>query len=246
MASGQMLRETRESLGLTLEAAEEETKIRRKYIEALEREDYEQLPGRVYAKAFLRTYAKYLGLESEDLILEFDTSYPLNEADVEAESKGPTVSTPRKRPPYLGVLLAAGVIAGLFAFNSFYGGGTPGGPDQAERPPISDQNQPDTSLNGEDDPVIEDPPENNSAQQDGVEVVLVVTERPSWIRVMVDGVESFQGTVPPGETLDFTGRESVSFRVGDAGAVEVHLNGENLGLVGEYGDVEDREFTVEG
>lgn len=245
MASGEILRETRVSLGLTLEAAEEETKIRRKYLEALEREDYEQLPGRVYAKAFLRTYAKFLGLDSEVLIREFDERYPLNESEIEVESKAPTVSGSRKRPAYLGVLLVAGVIAGLFAFNSFYGGGTPGGLDQVQRPPVVGENPSDPGEPTGEDPVIEEPVPNNN-EPDGVEVVLVVTESPSWIRVMVDGVEQFQGTVPPGETLDFTGRESISFRVGNAGAVEVHLNGENLGLAGEYGDVVDREFTVDG
>lgn len=246
MANGNLLRETRESLGLTLEAAEEATKIRRKYLDALEREDYGELPGRVYAKAFLRTYAKYLGLDSDVVIGEFEARHPLQETDM--ESKGPVVSTPRKRPAIFRLLLVVGVIAGLFAFNAFYGGGSRGGPEQAPPAPISNEDSggpPEAEEFADENPVTVDPVSNDSTP-DKVEVVLVVTERPSWIRVTVDGVDEFQGMVSPGETLDFTGRESVSFRVGDAGAVELHLNGENLGPVGNYGDVVDREFVVGG
>lgn len=62
---GQMLRDARQSKGVSLAEVEEATKIRRKYLEALEATDYDSLPPSVYSRGFLRSYATYLGLDPE-------------------------------------------------------------------------------------------------------------------------------------------------------------------------------------
>ncbi len=68
---GRILRETRESRNISMEVAEEETKIRRKYLEALESGLYSDLPGEVYLKGFLRTYGNYLGLDGTSLVDQY-------------------------------------------------------------------------------------------------------------------------------------------------------------------------------
>lgn len=65
---GQMLREAREVKGISLAEAEETTRIRRKYLQALEEENYEILPPAVYVRGFLRSYATYLGLDPEEAL----------------------------------------------------------------------------------------------------------------------------------------------------------------------------------
>jgi cytoskeletal protein RodZ len=65
---GDVLRERRERKGITLEQAAEDTRIREKFLAALESGDHHALPGAVYTKGFLRSYAEYLDLESTDLI----------------------------------------------------------------------------------------------------------------------------------------------------------------------------------
>lgn len=67
---GATLRKARQDSGATLEDVEQETKIRKRYLEALEREDYDQLPNAVYARGFLKTYANYLGLDGDELSRE--------------------------------------------------------------------------------------------------------------------------------------------------------------------------------
>src|SRR3712207_7158750 len=57
----------RKQRGLTLDEAEQATKIRKRYLAGLEREDYGVLPDAVYARGFLKTYANYLGLDGEEL-----------------------------------------------------------------------------------------------------------------------------------------------------------------------------------
>jgi len=65
---GEILREQRERKGITLEQAAEDTRIREKFLAALESGDHHALPGAVYTKGFLRSYAEYLDLESTDLV----------------------------------------------------------------------------------------------------------------------------------------------------------------------------------
>jgi len=74
---GLRLREAREAKGLGLEAAEEATKIRRKYLEALENGTPAELPGEVYLKGFLRSYGNWLGFNGDSLVEEYkSTSTP--------------------------------------------------------------------------------------------------------------------------------------------------------------------------
>jgi cytoskeletal protein RodZ len=65
---GEVLRAAREAKGVDLTRVERETKIRERYLSALERGEYRELPGSVYTKGFLRNYGAYLGLDPEYLI----------------------------------------------------------------------------------------------------------------------------------------------------------------------------------
>src|SRR5678815_3442607 len=61
----------RERKGVDLYRAERDTKIRARYLAALERGDYRELPGNVYTKGFLRNYALYLGLDPDEVLLQW-------------------------------------------------------------------------------------------------------------------------------------------------------------------------------
>jgi cytoskeleton protein RodZ len=65
---GDALRERREHKGVTMQQAAEDTRIREKFLQAIESGDYQSLPGTVYTKGFLRNYAQYLGLEPEEML----------------------------------------------------------------------------------------------------------------------------------------------------------------------------------
>ena len=80
---GSALREARERRGLSYSQVEEGTKIRARYLRALEDEDFGVLPGATYSKGFLRAYADYLGLDGHLFIDEFNSRYhdPRNDDD---------------------------------------------------------------------------------------------------------------------------------------------------------------------
>ncbi|HAL62763.1 MAG TPA: DUF4115 domain-containing protein, partial [Chloroflexi bacterium] len=68
---GEMLREARERKGVSRAEVEEETKIRESLIKALEEQDYGVLPDRIYAKGLLKNYARYLGLDTSEVMRLF-------------------------------------------------------------------------------------------------------------------------------------------------------------------------------
>jgi cytoskeleton protein RodZ len=71
---GRLLEQKRKERGLTLEEVVQATKIRKRYLRGLERDDYAILPGAVYARGFLKTYANYLGLDGEALSRQLKSS----------------------------------------------------------------------------------------------------------------------------------------------------------------------------
>jgi len=72
---GNSLREARLRQSLDFPRIEEGTKIRGKYIEALEAERFEVLPGDTYVKGFLRSYAEYLGLDGQLYLEEYNSRF---------------------------------------------------------------------------------------------------------------------------------------------------------------------------
>jgi len=65
------------------------------------------------------------------------------------------------------------------------------------------------------------------------------------MRVTVDGKPAFEGTLVPGQSKHFEGNDKIYVYLGDAGAVEALLDGQNLGLLGNPGEVKDREFKAQ-
>src|SRR5918993_3733150 len=88
---GTSLREARVRQGVDLLEAERSTKIRSKYLRALEDERFELLPAQTYVKGFLRSYADYLGLDGELYVDEYNSRYVIGEEDA-------PVGAPRRVP----------------------------------------------------------------------------------------------------------------------------------------------------
>jgi len=90
---GNTLREARRRRGLEISDCEQATKIRGKYLRALEEEQFEILPGATYTKAFLRGYADYLDLDSQLLLDEYSSRYE------EPADPGPESTPANEQPP---------------------------------------------------------------------------------------------------------------------------------------------------
>lgn len=123
---GEILKKAREKKGITIQQAEEETKIRTKYLLALEEENYDQIPGKVYVRGFLNNYASYLGLNSQELLESLKQVLP-RESEIKplSHASKPTSKTKyRKRyrfkPKNLRYLVGIAAIVVLIAFAKWY------------------------------------------------------------------------------------------------------------------------------
>jgi cytoskeleton protein RodZ len=99
---GETLQKARQARGVTLDEVSQETRISRRYLEALENENFGLLPAPVYARGFLRIYARYLGLEPAELLPLFPVGY----VDEPRLEPWPKVKTPATWP-------SSGLLAGL-------------------------------------------------------------------------------------------------------------------------------------
>jgi Helix-turn-helix domain len=104
---GSSLREARMRQGLDFPELEASTKIRGKYLRALEDEDFAQLPAQTYVKGFLRTYADHLGLDGQLYVDEFNSRY------VVGDDGEPPVRTPRRVRPQRRRLESKVVVAAI-------------------------------------------------------------------------------------------------------------------------------------
>jgi hypothetical protein len=108
---GPTLRDARIRARIDMSEVETRTKIRAKYLRAIENEEWDLLPGPVYVKSFLRTYGDYLGLDSRMLIDEYKRRY---ERPVDHELRPITaLSRERERPPRGPLLPPWAVIAAV-------------------------------------------------------------------------------------------------------------------------------------
>lgn len=113
----------RERKGVDLYRAERDTKIRARYLAALERGDYRELPGAVYTKGFLRNYALYLGLDPDDVLLQWrrERGDPKEPAAVLAAAPRP-IAAPRKGLTFSpGLVVFALLMAAVLAFGAYLG-----------------------------------------------------------------------------------------------------------------------------
>ncbi len=127
---GRTLSQARLARGLTLLDIERDTRISRKYLDALEREDFSVFPAPVYQRAFLRTYAQYLGLDANQLLALF----PHRNAEPAQLRPLPEVRTPRPGSVSFNWVVTAGalvalLIVAIFVFRSGGGGEPPPLPD---------------------------------------------------------------------------------------------------------------------
>src|SRR5919109_638368 len=122
---GETLREARMRQRLDIADVEERTKIRAKYLRALENEEFGLLPGSTFAKTFLRTYAEVLGLDPHVLVEEYRANYEPRD-DLDLQPLAPQARGRRDRevrypgPPRRGVAIGA-LVVGLLVFLTVLG-----------------------------------------------------------------------------------------------------------------------------
>ena len=128
---------------LDIADVESRTKIRAKYLRALENEEFGMLPGPTFVKTFLRTYAEALGLDPQVLVEEYRATYEPREEAEHLQQLGPTaVARDRRRGggigpppprPWVLIALATLTVIGVLAVIGLVGGGDDNGDDDSQK-----------------------------------------------------------------------------------------------------------------
>jgi hypothetical protein len=228
---------------------EDDIKIRHKYLEAMENEDFGILPGKAYIKGFLKNYAGYLGLDAAEMMSQYLSEYQAEEEhEIEVQEQ---VSPKGEKKGYraaafalAGIVLVAAVYAVLPSFNNEVGVNKPPAIQQRDSENKGEQREPSgTGINNDgNNNNIAAPPE---VARNGVDLTLNVTDKTSWMLVVVDGQTQFTGELAAGQSKSFRGQERIWFKLGNAGVVEVQLNGESIGVLGNRGQVVQTEYTAD-
>lgn len=251
---GETLRQARDDLGVSIQDAERETRISRRYLEALEREDGTGLPAAVYTRGFIRTYSQYLGLDPETMLDQYGPQALLDDRvdikPIPADNAGSRPLPIRPAVILAGVLAAGLLIVYLWGqYNSFLDNIdrldtqptsrapnatlTPGRtPSPSPTPPVAAA--PGIPLLGS-TPV---PSPSPVVPERGLVVDARVVER-TWMEVWVDGRSVMAETAQVGFQRSFTGDSQVRMRVGNAAGVQIVVNGSSQGPLGVRGQAVD-------
>lgn len=228
MSVGVRLKEIRKSAGLTIDQLSARTRIPASVIDDLERDNFSTCGGPTYARGHIRTIARICEVGDSEVLLAFESqTIPLSKSIRDLLNDTSATPAKKERKP-ISWKAMTGVAAGMFVF-ALVGAGI-----------LSSSNNGSTTVTSstvakEESPVAK--------KVDGVEVSLTGVNGLSWVAVNDStGTTLFSGRIRQGEARTFTDNQLLYVVIGNAGAISLNVNGENLGVPGSVGEVVRLEF----
>jgi len=245
---GDSLKREREMRGVTLEEVSSATRIATRFLKAIEEEKWEQLPGGVFNRGFVRAVARYLGLDEENTVAEYTLAVG-DRQTVPVWTGSPPAVTPDQ--PWLAWIVAAIIIIALAAGGWF---GTrlfllKRAQKKASQSSLLDAASPSSASTLT--PVMASQPVGASiptsatagsssgaasaySPTDRFELKVVTAKRTKVI-VVADKDVVFDGTMKSGENHFFNATDHFQVSAKDAGVVRLELNGKALDPIGPTG-----------
>jgi hypothetical protein len=212
--------------GLEIPRIESDTKIRGKYLRALEEEQFELLPGDTYVKGFLRTYADYLGLDGQLYLDEFNSRFAAVEEVPFAQSTSPKRRQRRRVESNLVVVALAAIVAvtvlvvvGLAGLGSDPDSDTPP-PAATTTAPTTTAAAPGTTTEGA-----------ATTEEPRTRLVLTAARGASFVQVRSGGVNGkllWEGTLEQGQSQRFVDQRRLWLDLDDPQNLNARLNGARL------------------
>src|SRR5215472_16369690 len=189
--------------GITLDEISESTKIARRHLESLEKEDFEALPGGIFNKGFVRAYARYLGIDEDQAVADYSSASaeqpaPPDQFPLEVHEKPNREMNPRRSPLPLviAVIALVAVMAVLWARNRAHHTEGPAnaapstaaaGSPQASSAAIETPSEP-APVHEVATPATPTPaPPSIAASPARTFVVVVKAKEPAWVSLTADG-----------------------------------------------------------
>jgi cytoskeletal protein RodZ len=269
---GAWLRQTREAQGSSLEDVETETRIRPRFLEALEQGDYGVFPGgAVQIRGFLRIYARHLGLSPDQALARYEqqvrggqTTAPVGSTETQATTPvrpttGPAASPPRDTPSAFfqpqgidlstlaivalaTVAIVTAIVVGGYFIFRNTGTETSAATATATAAPAGAGAAPTDVAML----TLSTPtPTFPIDPEGGVTLALEATEH-VWARISADGLVVFSGMMAPDQIETWQGRDSVSVDTGNGAGLLVTVNGQQHGEMCGRGQVCSRTWGPSG
>lgn len=216
--AGRKLSEARRQRGWTIEEVADRIRIRKEFLEALEEMNVKLLPGKAYALAFLKSYARELGMDEKAILDQFQDESALTREDANKQIRNPS-SKPRRERPWVaaaGLLVIAALFVGWRAYQ------TTNAPSEEVVASAS------TGSSGA--------PASDAAPVAARRVVEIRAIQAGWLEARgPDGTVFLSRTLQPGDVYRPDASPGWTLHARDGGAFELFVDGASAGPLGSAG-----------
>ncbi|MDV9178065.1 DUF4115 domain-containing protein [Streptomyces sp. W16] len=249
---GRALQQARIAAGLTVDDVSSVTRVRIAIVHAIEADDFTPCGGDVYARGHIRTLAKAVHTDPAPLLARYDDDHGGRPAPTPAAPlfEAERIRPERRGPNWTAAMVAAIVaVVGFVGFTAFKGGDSDSDAKsqvaQGATPSTSKPAKP-TPSNTESATPKSDPSDSAiaAAPQDKVTVQVTAVDGRSWISAKDhNGRMLFDGLLKKGESKTFQDSSKVNLILGDAGAIQLYVNGKKIEDDFQPGAVERLTYT---
>ncbi|MEU1275925.1 RodZ domain-containing protein [Streptomyces sp. NPDC005799] len=251
LSVGRALKQARIDAGLTVDDISNATRVRIAIVHAIEADDFAPCGGDVYARGHIRTLAKAVHLDPAPLLAQYDADHGGRPAPTPA---APLFEAERIRPERRGPNWTAAMVAAIVAVVGFVGfTAFKGGDDSGAKSQVAEGSTPSVSKSASHTPKNNKPATPKSdpsdsaiaaAPQDKVTVQVSAADGRSWISAKDhNGRLLFDGLLKQGESKTFQDSDKINLVLGDAGAIQLYVNGKKIEDDFQPGAVERLTYT---
>jgi cytoskeleton protein RodZ len=268
---GAKLKQEREQRGITLDEISSSTKIGTRMLHALEEDHFDQLPGGIFNKGFIRAYARCLGIDEEQAIADYLVASGTGEPQTQA-ADGPAAAPIVERmenervvivPWGVFAITLLGIALGFAAWG-FYSRAagklgrsvrntsiapqiTSGAPGEARSVPSGTvQHAPSPVSTPKVTSVSATVPAKTASVSSAPLLLRINLRQDSWISITADGHESTRGTLTAPAERSVQAKKEIVVKAGNSGAVDFEFNGKKVPAQGVDGQVQTIVFDSTG
>jgi transcriptional regulator with XRE-family HTH domain len=231
---GKYLRRERETKKISLKEVAKNIKVREQFLKALEEDRHDLLPSTTYVKGFLSALAKYIGLDSNEVLLRYESllkGEPAPEEEVPSEKKISSIAKYRW-------VIGGGIIAGFVAVCLLLLF-----PAKPPMEPVSPK--PEAKTISPSPPPPQAAEKSTVPEEKSITLQLKAVER-TWVSIQLDDQPERDIMLQSGESISYQATKRIQMVVGNAGGLDLIFNDKQLERFGKPGEVFILLFTPEG